>query len=215
MNFEGFPKIPRLNREIIITEKIDGSNGQIRITSDPCDGGELCSVGEFKVFAGSRNRWLSVGREGREKAQDNFGFAAWVYDNAEDLVRVLGEGRHFGEWWGKGIQRTYDVADKYFSLFNTTRWAHIMDPFARDALGIKSLNLLIVPELYVGPRVMGMYETAVMADPAQNALIELRRTGSRASRGFMDPEGIVVYHTASKQLYKATCQMDEQAKGAK
>jgi len=32
--FQEFPKIPRLNREMIVTEKIDGTNGQIIITDD-------------------------------------------------------------------------------------------------------------------------------------------------------------------------------------
>ena len=32
MEFQGFGKIARLDREIIVTEKIDGTNAQIRIT---------------------------------------------------------------------------------------------------------------------------------------------------------------------------------------
>ena len=32
--FQPFPKIPRLSREIVITEKIDGTNAQILITDD-------------------------------------------------------------------------------------------------------------------------------------------------------------------------------------
>ena len=33
-DFAGFPKIARLNRQVIVTEKIDGTNAQIRITED-------------------------------------------------------------------------------------------------------------------------------------------------------------------------------------
>ena len=47
--FKGFSKIPRLNREIIITEKIDGTNGQIYVPEDPTE----------PIFAASRNRWLT------------------------------------------------------------------------------------------------------------------------------------------------------------
>ena len=44
--FKEFKKIPRLSREIIITEKIDGTNGLIYIDE------------ELNIFAGSKNRWL-------------------------------------------------------------------------------------------------------------------------------------------------------------
>ena len=97
--FEAFPKIARLSREIVITEKIDGTNAQIYITEDG------------KIQAGSRNRIITP-------EQDNFGFARWVEENHEDLL-LLGEGRHFGEWWGQGIQRRYNLEEKRFSLFNS------------------------------------------------------------------------------------------------
>ena len=42
--FVPFPKIPRLHKECIVTEKIDGTNGIIYITDD----GDM--------FIGSRNR---------------------------------------------------------------------------------------------------------------------------------------------------------------
>ena len=41
----------------------------------------------------------------------------------------------------------------------------------------------------------------------------LRQFGSTAEPGFMDPEGIVVFHTASGHIYKATCKNDEKPKG--
>lgn len=97
--FTGFPKIPRLNRACTITEKIDGTNGQIFIHPDGVN---------FNV--GSRNRWITPD-------QDNFGFARWVHENIADLL-TLGPGHHFGEWWGLGIQRGYGLKEKRFSLFN-------------------------------------------------------------------------------------------------
>lgn len=42
MAFQPFPKIARWSREVIITEKIDGTNASV-IVSD--DGKELCAAG--------------------------------------------------------------------------------------------------------------------------------------------------------------------------
>jgi len=100
--FTGFPKMARLSREIIITEKIDGTNAQICITDD----------GEFLV--GSRTRWITP-------VSDNHGFARWAYEHKDELM-ALGVGQHFGEWWGQGIQRGYGLTEKRFSLFNVSRW---------------------------------------------------------------------------------------------
>jgi hypothetical protein len=102
IEFVEFPKMPRLSREIIVTEKIDGTNAQVHITVDG------------QILAGSRTRWITP-------EADNFGFAAWVRDNREALMD-LGPGSHFGEWWGAGIQRRYDQTTKRFSLFNVDRW---------------------------------------------------------------------------------------------
>ena len=37
-------------------------------------------------------------------------------------MTFLVPGRHFGEWWGSGIQRGYGLDEKTFSLFNAYRW---------------------------------------------------------------------------------------------
>lgn len=107
-DFEAWPKTRRFEKAcIVFTEKIDGTNAQIYIKD-----------GVMKV--GSRNRWIT-------REDDNFGFANWAYDNQEELIEFLGEGRHFGEWWGQGIQRRYDMDRKVFSLFNTSRWKFIQE----------------------------------------------------------------------------------------
>ena len=105
--FRPFPKIPRLSREIIITEKIDGTNASITITED----------GQF--LTGSRNRWITP-------EDDNFGFSAWAHAN-KDVLMGLGVGTHFGEWWGHGIQRGYGLPKgrRRFSLFNVGRWGFL------------------------------------------------------------------------------------------
>jgi hypothetical protein len=93
----------RLNREIIVTEKIDGTNASIFIGEN----------GEF--LAGSRTRWITP-------ESDNYGFAKWAYENKEELLK-LGIGHHFGEWWGGKIQRGYGIKERKFSLFNATKWS--------------------------------------------------------------------------------------------
>ena len=37
----------------------------------------------------------------------------------------------------------------------------------------------------------------------------LKERGSQAAPGFMDPEGIIVYHTAANQYFKQTFDFDE------
>lgn len=122
MEFEPFQKIARLSREIVITEKIDGTNASIWITED---GRFLCA---------SRTRWINP-------QEDNYGFARWAHENKDELMK-LGVGTHFGEWWGQGIQRNYSQTRKRFSLFNTHRWA---DDTVRPAC------CDVVPVLYDGP----------------------------------------------------------------
>lgn len=174
MDFESFPKMARLSRDIIITEKIDGTNAQVCITDDG------------RVLAGSRTRWVVPG-------DDNYGFAAWVAAN-EDELRKLGPGRHFGEWWGKGIQRNYGLTERRFSLFNVSRWA--------DA-SVRPACCDVVPVLWHG----AFTDTAV-----DNTLDNLRAYGSQAAPGFMKPEGIIVFHTAAGIGFKKTLEKDDAPK---
>jgi hypothetical protein len=103
--FVEFPKVPRLFRSVVITEKIDGTNGCVYVPESESE----------PLVAGSRSRWISP-------EVDNFGFARWVRDNEAEL-RKLGPGVHYGEWWGSGIQRRYGLDHKRFSLFNVGRWS--------------------------------------------------------------------------------------------
>lgn len=132
--FEGFPKMARLSRECIITEKIDGTNAQVYIYED--------EAGLTRIVAGSRKRWLLP------EQSDNFGFATWVRANAEELLK-LGYGRHFGEWWGHGIGRRYGLTEKRFSLFNVTRWTDDVRPACCS----------VVPTLY-----RGVFSTAIVEE---------------------------------------------------
>lgn len=174
--FQEFTKIARLNREVIVTEKIDGTNGLVWVSDDTAD-----------VRAGSRSKWITPDA-------DNFGFARWVAQNAEELRR-LGPGYHYGEWWGAGIQRRYGLTEKRFSLFNVHRWA---DQAVRPAC------CHVVPEIGRGLDIRAV---------AEDALRRLRELGSFAAPGFNRPEGIVVFHTASGGLFKVTLEKDEAPKG--
>jgi len=194
--FIEFPKIARLSRECIITEKIDGTNGQIFIGED----------GEFLV--GSRSRWITPD-------SDNFGFARWAYEHREELLQ-LGPGRHFGEWWGSGVQRGYGLpkGEKRWSLFNVTRWClpgeivrqiPTADPRIEKFQDVAPACCHIVPVLYRGP-----FET-----PAVDVIIErMRQVGSIAAPGFMNPEGVVVFHIAGNVGFKKTLEKDEAPKSA-
>lgn len=178
--FTPMPKIPRLNRPVIVTEKIDGTNASIFI---PGDG---------HIYPASRNRWLSLDN-------DNMGFARWVYENKDQLL-ALGPGHHFGEWWGSGIQRRYGLDHKRFSLFNVSRWCDAVNP-----VGIPMGKAAVPPCCTVVP-VLGMEDFGSFN--AASYLEALCYGGSVAAPGFMQPEGIVAFHQASGQLFKATCEND-------
>lgn len=173
--FTEFPKIYRVSRPCIITEKIDGTNGQICITDQ----------GDFLI--GSRTRWITP-------ETDNHGFARWAVANKEELLK-LGVGKHYGEWWGHGIQRTYGLKEKRFSLFNTLRWS--------DA-SVRPACCGIVPVLFEG-----MFETVQV----EKCINRLRSEGSVAAPGFLKPEGVVCFHVQGNFSLKKTLEKDEEHKG--
>ena len=169
MEFEEFSKIARWSRNVTISEKIDGTNACIFIGED----------GEF--LTASRTRWITP-------ADDNYGFSKWAHENKDDLLS-LGVGKHFGEWWGSGIQRRYNQDRKRFSLFNTSKW-NVVRPECCD----------VVPVLYCG----------VLDEKSVAEAVEmLRRNGSVASPGYMNAEGIVIWHEAARQYFKKTLLKDE------
>lgn len=206
MEFLKWPKIPRLNRNMTITEKLDGTNAQVYIKHvRPSDemredfvkkGWNTHYVGmyEYVVIPGSRNKFITV-------KEDHFGFAKWVQGRSSSLLQ-LGPGRHYGEWWGKGVQRGYGMLDRHFSLFNTSM-------YTRDGANNTIWAPLccgIVPVLYRGPFNMGDVEYESF---------RLKVEGSVAAPGFMNPEGIVVFHEAANQTFKVTLNNDECRKGEK
>ena len=186
--FEKWRKTPRLNKEVVVTEKIDGTNAQIHIvhnddevwnTLDQRD--VVAQLDDLTMFVGSRSRYITPD-------DDNFGFAQWCRDNAEDLFR-FGTGRHYGEWWGCGIQRGYEQESRRLSMFNP-KWGS-EGPDCVDS----------VPVLGV----LTGFDAALI----DTIWYDLRTKGSVAAPGFMDPEGIIVFHSGSNQVYKRTYEFDE------
>lgn len=204
--FHEFGKIYRLFRDVIVTEKVDGTNAAIGISLDVPYGygdGEVVGPGivvntamahaddpdlrvgwaPVYVYAQSRKKIIMPG-----KSTDNFGFAGWVRDHAEELAAGLGEGLHFGEWWGLGIQRGYGLDEKRFSLFNCQRWAGT--PIVESGL------VHVVPTVGV--------DDTLDTNRVRDAAELLRARGSYAAPGFMSPEGLVIHHRQSGWNFKYT-----------
>lgn len=158
--FKAWPKIPRWeNSRWVVTEKIDGTNACVVIDA----------LGN--VSAQSRNRIITL-------QDDNFGFAEWVNTHKEELLS-LGEGHHYGEWWGLGIQRGYGQSEKIFSLFDFWREGDSLPSCCRT-----------VP---------------VLGKTIEGALANLRQNGSRAAPGWDRPEGLVLTNSDYRQqkvMYK-------------
>lgn len=210
IEFKEFPKIPRLNRQMVITEKLDGCNAALQIhrldsidrisnedgslytlIGDDQMNGRVTADEKFVIFPQFRNRFVNL-------EYDNHGFARWVSQRVDDLAETLGEGVHYGEFWGSGIKRGYGLTkgEKRFSLFNTSRW--------------NEENTSSVPDLYVVPVLYeGDFDTYVVNECVDN----LRNYGSVAAPGFMKAEGVIAFHTAANSMFKVTCEKDEQPKG--
>jgi hypothetical protein len=162
IEFKTWPKILRVEKRQapIFTEKLDGTNACVVIDEE----------GNFGCQ--SRSRLITP-------EDDNHGFAAWAYQNKDELMK-LGPGHHFGEWWGKGIQRGYDLNEKRFSLFNTMRWGNHNPntPSCVYVVPLISMNSIVgVKEFLFG-------------------------NGSLASPGYMRPEGAVMFDPDTKTMFK-------------
>lgn len=163
VEFRGWGKTPRLKtHNITITEKIDGTNACVIVRD-----GEL-------VGMQSRNRLIKPG-------DDNMGFAFWAHENREELAK-LGDGYHYGEWAGPGIQKNpHMLEEKQFFLFNTFRPAETLPECVKQ-----------VPVLYTG-----IYSEEAVADT-------MRSLWNRAMREMYTPEGIVIYFHDTRSVMKDT-----------
>lgn len=197
--FKRWPSTPPLFGHATLTEKIDGHTVGIHvelIKRNPQTRAVLIREGDvmemnregqaafYRVWVQSRNRYLTPQR-------DVAGVAAWAQANAAGLAMTLGPGRHFGEWWGYKICRTYGLpkGDRRFSLFNTQRWSGID--------GSQVPGLYAVPVLWAG-----------VLSPDLGAVTEniekLRAGGSVAVPGYMYPEGTVLWHHEADTMLEHT-----------
>lgn len=187
MEFKSFEKISKFTGiAMTITQKIHGTNAQIRIydVTDNRTMNDAVLVGDrwFKVQASSRTRDIFVG-------DDNFGFARFVFDNRQEIAEKLGEGTHYGEWAGPGINSGEGLKEKTFVIFN-----HYRFPAERPL----PPQCVVVPVLYHG-------EYNIHA--VNNELNRLKLEGSRLAPGFMRPEGIVIEVSGKK--YKKVFEAEE------
>jgi hypothetical protein len=92
-----------------------------------------------------------------------------------------------GQWYSAAL---WHGPQGLLSLFNTARWGdHNPNPSCTS----------VVPVLLTGP---------MSGDTIELALDELRLHGSTAAPGFMKPEGIVIYMTQARRLFKVTLEND-------
>lgn len=163
--FKAWPKIPRFNTfNIRVTEKIDGTNACIY--NGP----------NVEFHCQSRSKIITP-----EKNNDNYGFAYWAYSNKEELQK-LGQGYHYGEWYGQGIQRGYNLDEKRFAIFNTFR--------PQETLPSKVTQVPIIYD--------GIFDSKVLTRLEEKLIKE----GSIISPGFMNVEGFIIYFYTSKELVK-------------
>lgn len=164
VDFKPWPKIYRQSANIIVTEKIDGTNSCIIIKD-----GEI-------IGCQSRKRLITP-------EEDNHGFATWVKDNSEKLLS-LGDGYHYGEWAGPGIQKNpHRLNEKRFFLFNTKRWGE-HNPNTPDICDV-------VPVLYEGPGNISI----------DNIMLDLHEES--INKGYI-AEGVVVFTPSSGTMVKYT-----------
>jgi len=164
IEFKAWPKIGRDNPfKVTITEKIDGTNSCIVIQDNQIVGVQ------------SRKRFITP-------EDDNFGFAQWVKDNTKGLL-TLGDGYHYGEWAGPGIQKNpHGLNEKTLFLFNTFRW-NPDNPSRPECCSV-------VPILYQGE---------LSPVTIQSLLDKLQDDADGTT-----PEGVVCYYHAFRRYTKHT-----------
>ena len=165
--FQPWPKISRsVLGDCVMSMKMDGTNACVIIEE-----GKIVGVQ-------SRKRMINVGKD-----NDNFGFASYVSQNEAKFLQ-LGEGRHYGEWAGLGIQKNpHNLENKQFFLFDTRRWGEHNPP-------PEGIN--VVEVLYQGEY------TKSKVDEVMNEL------KTRSETEGWKAEGIVVYFPKLSTMEKHT-----------
>ena len=165
VEFKAWEKIPRENPfNVTITEKMDGTNA--------------CVIIKDAAIIGVQSRKRLITPD-----DDNYGFASWVYENESDILN-LGDGYHYGEWAGLGIQKNpHALSEKIFFLFNTFRW--------NENNPNRPKCCRVVPILFQGQ---------LSPDIIPNLLSVLSDTAGENQT----PEGLIVYYHAFRKYTKHT-----------
>ncbi len=172
--FKAYQKTLRLESiDVILSEKIDGTNAVINIDTDG------------NVLAGSRTRWLVD--DGSNK-WDNYGFGKWVAKNGAELGK-LPPGTHYGEWYGKGINRNYGMTDRKLMLFNAPRY-----------IGLQQSGLL--PSCVELETVIHTCGPLDLYDHIEFFKQEAEDRGSWHVPGFMKVEGLIVRIPKVDKVFK-------------
>lgn len=186
-DYPEFPSIERFdNVYCIITEKIDGTNGLIEIGTNGI-------TEEGIVMFGSRKKYLYPGK-------DNYGFLAFFSPYVSELLKICKEIKEentdfdfinnppiriYGEWFGKGINRGYNLSDRQFMPFNS---------YYADKL--RNIPNITQPE----PLHQGKFSREILND----CMNFLREEGSQVVPGYKNPEGVVAYFPKYKFSLKET-----------
>lgn len=184
--FQEWPKTPRFeDSKLYFTEKIDGTNACIIIGDSDIDSPD----GAIQKVIGvqSRNKLITPD-------DDNMGFARWVYDNQEEIVSLLGAGYHYGEWWGRGIQRTYGMETRVFSLFNAGRWGGLFNA------PVGKMVLDCVPQYTADFK--DIRDLPEVIHNAKEFFMPKSLAAAKYGVNFTNPEGFMMFHDRSRQLYK-------------
>lgn len=173
--FRPWGSTDRFHKGLYVTEKIDGTNGCI-------------AIGYRKVVAQSRKRSISPDN-------DNYGFAAWVHENAGVLEDTLGIGYHYGEWYGEGIQKNpLGIGGRHFGLFNAWHWGR---PENLDSLSMVP-GLTVVPTLFDGTK----NDADIYTLPRIVEDLAYYGSSVQGSNPLAKPEGIIVWHRGTNTRYK-------------
>lgn len=169
--FKKWPKIARYTKPMRghITEKMDGSNA--------------CIIVQDGKVVGCQSRKRIITPD-----EDNFGFARWVYNNA-NYLKGLGDGYHYGEWCGPKINgNRHNLDMNTFFLFS---W------YREEELGRPVDNLEYVRLLHEGD---------IDPDTVTTAMEDLLFISAHED---YIPEGIVIYYSDYKFHLKHTYENPE------
>lgn len=227
--FKSWGSTPRFHKGLHITEKINGTNAGVSVQGfsfgthvdgvpddatlvfGPTNPEREVPEVEYLVRAQSRKRIITPDN-------DNFGFAKWVWENAEGLANLLGYGYHYGEWYGEGIQKNpLAVQGRRWALFNTWHWGRKEN--------LDRLRMVDIPGLTTVPVLHDEQRDGPADYMTIPAIINGLNAGGSRADGYMTlpnahkmdfhvegPEGIIVWQRETQQRYKILLREDDKHK---